>query len=84
MNGLTLAKDGTIYGKDLCCESKSIQKFLSEVEGIINTSGIFGDEQNLAHVSIVHELKEKVLGQLHLGTQFSYPVRAWLFLLPNW
>jgi hypothetical protein len=20
----------------------------------------------------------------HLGTQFSYPVRAWLFLLPNW
>jgi hypothetical protein len=26
----------------------------------------------------------KKKGTQHLGTQFSYPVRAWLFLLPNW
>ena len=63
-DGLTLAKDGTKFGKDLC-ESKSIQKFLSEVEGIINCR-ILGDERNPSHVQIPYEPKEKVLGQLTL------------------
>ena len=29
-------------------------------------------------------LNLRLLAVPHLGTQFSYPVRAWLFLLPNW
>jgi hypothetical protein len=63
-DGLTSAKDGTLYGKHLC-ESKSIEKFLAGVEGILN-SAILGDERNPAHVSIPYEPKEKVLGQLTL------------------
>jgi hypothetical protein len=64
-DGLTLAKDGTLYGKRLC-ESKSIEKFLSGVEGIITNSAIPGDERNPARLSMLYDPKEKILGQLTL------------------